>query len=86
LQKIEVIALRCEDFTANTTELMEGALGWRKRLEMRLHLMVCDACTAFLQQMRRAVRLMAALPPAALPAETEAVVIASLPQNRQDAP
>ena len=68
----------CRDFTAKATELMEGTLGWRQRLAMRLHLAVCDACRAFLRQMHDAVRLLAALPPKPPTPGTEAQILTTL--------
>jgi hypothetical protein len=78
--------MRCQDFTTHATELMEGALGWRQRLAMRMHLAICDACRTFLQQMRRTVRLVGALPPPAPPPEVEAQVIAGLRRDDPDRP
>ena len=78
--------VRCQDFTAQTTELMDGALDWRQRLAMRLHLAVCDACRGFLRQMRDAVRLVGALPPSPPPSETEAHILAALSKDNPPPP
>jgi predicted anti-sigma-YlaC factor YlaD len=64
------------------TDFMEGALGWRQRLAIRLHLAVCDGCRAFMQQMRRTVRLVGSLPATPPLPETEARLLATLPGGR----
>ena len=70
--------MRCQDFTAHATELMEGALDWRQRLAMRLHLAICDACRGFLRQMQDAVRLVGVVPPPPPPPEVETAVLRRL--------
>ncbi len=67
------------------TDYMEGALSWRQRLAIRLHLLVCDGCRAFLQQMRRTVRLVGNLPTPPLPPETEALLLARLRDGQREA-
>jgi anti-sigma factor ChrR (cupin superfamily) len=72
----------CRDVGAMATEYMEGALSWRQRLAIRLHLAVCDGCRAFMHQMRRTIRLVGALPAQPPPPETEAQVLATLPSGQ----
>jgi hypothetical protein len=69
----------CRDVNALATDYMEGTLGWRRRLAIRLHLLVCDGCRAFMQQMRRTVWLIGGLPAPPPPPETEARLLATLP-------
>jgi hypothetical protein len=76
----------CRDVNAMATEYMEGALGWRQRLAIRLHLVVCDGCRAFIQQMRRTVRLVGTLPATPPLPETEARLFATLPDSRSPGP
>jgi anti-sigma factor ChrR (cupin superfamily) len=71
----------CRDVSAMATDYMEGTLGWRRRLAIRLHLAVCDGCRAFMQQMRRTVRLIGSLPATPPPPETEARLLATLPDR-----
>lgn len=73
--------LRCRDIGAMATDYMEGALSLRQRAAFRLHLAICDGCRAFMQQMRRTVRLVGNLPQPSPPAETEARLLASLPDD-----
>jgi hypothetical protein len=73
--------MRCRDVSALATDYMEGALGWRQRLALRLHLAICDGCRAFLQQMRRTVQLIESLPVTPPTPEAEARVLAMLPDR-----
>lgn len=73
--------LRCRDIGAMATDYMEGDLSLRQRAAFRLHLGICDGCRAFMQQMRRTVRLVGNLPRPSPPAETEARLLASLPDD-----
>lgn len=73
--------LRCRDIGAMATDYMEGDLSVRQRAAFRLHLAICDGCRAFMQQMRRTVRLVGNLPQPSPPAETEARLLASLPDD-----
>jgi len=70
--------LRCRDVSGLATDFLEGDLGWRQRLAVRLHLLVCDGCRAFLGQMRRTVRLVASLPVPPPTAEVEAKLLGTL--------
>jgi predicted anti-sigma-YlaC factor YlaD len=63
------------------TDFMEGALGWRQRLAVLLHLAICHGCRAFMQQMRRTVRLLGTLTVPPPPPETEARLLATLPDG-----
>ncbi len=67
------------------TDYMDGQLGLRRRLAVRLHLAICKGCRAFMQQMRRTVRLIRDLPAATPTPETEARLLATL-ANRQTPP
>lgn len=57
--------LTCHDLAEHATDYMEGALPWRARLAVRLHLLVCRMCRAYLAQLRRTTALLRgrALPP-----------------------
>jgi hypothetical protein len=68
------------------TDFMEGTLTWRQRQAVWLHLAVCRGCRAFMQQMRKTVRLIASLPPTPPPRETEVRLLASLPDGSPPPP
>ncbi len=74
----------CRDIGALATDYMEGQLGLRRRLAIRLHLAICSGCRGFMQQMRRTVRLVGSLPAARPTPETEARLLATL--DRRPAP
>jgi hypothetical protein len=63
------------------TDFMEGTLSWRQRQAIRLHLAVCRGCRAFMQQMRRTVRLIGGLPVTPPSPEIEARLLATLPDR-----
>jgi hypothetical protein len=63
------------------TDFMEGTLSWRQRQAVWLHLAVCRGCRAFIQQMRKTVRLIGSLPAAPPAPETEARLLATLPDR-----
>ena len=42
----------CKEATRLVLESHDRGLSWRERLGVRLHLLLCDACTRFAQQMR----------------------------------
>jgi hypothetical protein len=75
------MAIRCRDVSAMATDFMEGSLSWRQRLAVRLHLAVCAGCRAFMQQMRRTVRLIGSLPVPPPPPAAEARLLATLPDR-----
>jgi hypothetical protein len=49
------------------TALLEGALPLRTRLAARLHLWLCEACRHYIDQMRRTMRFLGAIPPRETP-------------------
>ena len=42
----------CKEAARLVLESHDRGLSWRERLGVRLHLLLCDACTRFAQQMR----------------------------------
>jgi anti-sigma factor RsiW len=61
--------LMCQEFVELVTDYLEGALSRRDRRRVERHLAACHGCTAYLEQMRLAIRATAELPP--VPAEPE---------------
>lgn len=41
----------CREVREHLTEYAEGALPWRERLALRLHLLLCGACHAFFRSL-----------------------------------
>lgn len=63
----------CKDVEARMTEFTEGALPFQARVGIRLHLLMCRSCTAFLRGFRalpiigkRLLKPAGATPPEAL--------------------
>lgn len=51
--------LVCRDVTELVSDYLERALPLRRRLAVRLHLLRCEACRRYINQMRKTVRLLA---------------------------
>jgi hypothetical protein len=69
----------CQEVEAHLTDFTEGTLPWRARLGIRLHLLMCHSCAAFLRGFqvlpalaRRLLRPAGSPPPEALQALKEA--------------
>jgi hypothetical protein len=46
------IRISCKDASRLISQLQDGDIPLAQRLRVRLHLMLCDACTRFEQQVR----------------------------------
>ena len=44
--------LSCKDVSLLISQSYDARLTWRQRLAVRLHLLICEACSRFAQQMR----------------------------------
>jgi hypothetical protein len=77
--------LKCRDITELTTDFMEGALPPVRWMAMRFHLMLCPACSAFVDQMRRTKALLGRGHLSVSP-ETEAAIASRLATTRDQAP
>jgi anti-sigma factor RsiW len=53
----------CRDVTELATDYQEGTLSLRRRLEVRLHLLMCRFCRRYLAQMRTVADALRRLPP-----------------------
>lgn len=49
--------LTCKELVEVITEYLEGGLAPEERLRFEEHLVVCNGCATYLDQMRRTVRL-----------------------------
>jgi hypothetical protein len=53
------IKLHCRHAHRLAIESMDRTLSWRERVRLRLHLMACDMCSSFVQEigvLRRSIR------------------------------
>ncbi len=57
------MSLVCREFVEVVTDYLEGALPEAERLEVDAHLRECRGCTAYLDQMRLAIRALGDPPP-----------------------
>jgi hypothetical protein len=54
-----IIMLSCKDVCRLVSESLDRKLPWHQRMQMRVHLLLCSACSCFQRQMqflRRAAR------------------------------
>lgn len=49
--------LTCREVTEQTNDLIDGRLGFWPAMKVRMHLLACKHCRAFVRQMRAVVRL-----------------------------
>jgi anti-sigma factor RsiW len=61
--------MACIELVERVTDYLEGALPPDEVARFRDHLATCDGCTAYLQQMRTAVRILETTPKERVPAE-----------------
>jgi predicted anti-sigma-YlaC factor YlaD len=67
----------CRDMSELVTVYLERAVTLRTRLGMWWHLVRCEACRRYYDQMRRTVRLLRSPAPARIDSHTEDTVIAA---------
>lgn len=56
--------LMCRDVSELVTDYLEQSMPLRRRFAVRWHLQWCGACRRYVDQMRKTVRLLAAVQPA----------------------
>ncbi len=55
--------LTCRELAhRHASDYVDGQLGWRARLSVRFHLLICDHCRRFLAQLRQVRKLLRAKP------------------------
>lgn len=67
--------LTCHEVVELITDYLEGVLPRKVRRQVEAHLAVCDACTAYLAQMRRTIRLTGMLTEEQLPDEQKQALL-----------
>jgi hypothetical protein len=68
---VENAVLKCRDVSELATDYMEHALPWRLWFGVRLHLLLCDMCRAYLDQLRKTALLLRGRTLPEPPAEVE---------------
>ena len=76
----------CRDVSELVTDYLEQATPLRLRLSMWLHLLQCDACRHYFDQMRRTVRLLGSQVPEPPNRATEDGVISATREQRPGDP
>ena len=67
----------CRDMSERVTAYLERAVTPRARLDMWWHLVRCEACRRYYDQMRRTVRCLGSRAPAPIDGRTEDTVVAA---------
>lgn len=62
--------LTCKEVSLLVSQSLDRRLSWRERLGVRLHLLMCEACTRFALQMRFLRTAMCRVRSDTLPADT----------------
>jgi anti-sigma factor RsiW len=68
--KLMPSALVCRDAVELVSGYLDGTLSRRDRRRLEKHLALCDACTAYLEQMRATIAASGTVSPDDLPSET----------------
>jgi hypothetical protein len=69
---------RCSSVSLLATDYLENALGDRQRTAYETHLVYCDACVAFLDDIRVLAARLRALPPDPVDAKERHAVLEAL--------
>lgn len=80
--------LTCRELTELITEYLEGRMSFWQRLQVQMHLGMCQHCRAYLRQMRATVQTLGKLPTEPIPPEVERELLrrfASLSPKEADA-
>jgi anti-sigma factor RsiW len=56
LMAIDERALTCKELVELVTDYLEGVLDSQDRERFEVHLVTCNGCTAYLQQMRKTIQ------------------------------
>lgn len=59
--------LTCKELTELLTEYLEGSMPLMQRLELRVHLMMCKNCRAYVRQAKMTIATLGKLPAEPLP-------------------
>jgi anti-sigma factor RsiW len=74
--------LTCREFVEIVTDYLERALPTGERLRCEQHLVVCSACSRYLDQIRTTIRLAAALAVDELDEESRTNLLAAIQERR----
>jgi anti-sigma factor RsiW len=77
--------ISCHQAVALVSDYLEGALSWRDRRRLEHHLEGCDACSAYLDQMREIILLCGVVTPDDLSAQAVARLVDVFEKYQRDA-
>jgi predicted anti-sigma-YlaC factor YlaD len=69
--------MTCKELVELVTAYLDGAVRGRRLRRFEAHLAGCDGCTAFIEQMRRTIRLTGRLTEEHVPEEQRAALLAA---------
>ncbi len=78
--------LSCREVTERASDAVDGTLPLFARLELRLHLMICEGCRTYIEQMRGLKTMLRQRPPLRPTAGAEAAVLAALRVTDEETP
>lgn len=78
--------LSCREVTERASDAVDGTLPFLARLELGLHLMICEGCRAYIDQMRGLKTMLRHRPPTRPTAAAETAVMAALRVSDQETP
>ena len=67
----ELREMKCKELVELITEYLEGELSEVDEARFEQHLVGCDACTTYLEQMRKTIAALGHIPPETLSPEAE---------------
>jgi anti-sigma factor RsiW len=71
----ELREMKCKELVELITEYLEGELGAIDRERFERHIAGCDACTAYLDQMRETIAALGHIPPESLSPQAEQALL-----------
>jgi anti-sigma factor RsiW len=76
--------ITCHQAVALVSDYLEGALSGRDRRRLERHLEACQACSAYLEQMRITIAISGSVGPEDLPAEALSRLLDVFEKYQQD--
>lgn len=73
-----LIVLSCREVAKSASDYLDANISWRRRLQIRLHLVMCGHCRRYVDQLARSIAALRGLKEATMEPETAEQVIAAL--------
>ena len=75
-----VMEISCQELVELVTEYLEGALPPAERARFEAHIVPCDGCRKYLEQIRKTIELTGRLTPEQLDPQAEAALLGAFRQ------